>query len=86
MLKKAWRFLIAHPFLAITLIIGLPRAIPWSYHWMHLRSGVLGAVVKVEDERQTLILGSMGSGTTQMSKEINKLGEEEGYEYSCDLV
>eukprot|EP00899_Mesostigma_viride_P025868 jgi/Mesvir1/6466/Mv19541-RA.1 len=68
-------------FVLISVVILTPRA----YTLLHLRSGLVRPRVDLSDERQVLIVGTMGSGTNQMSAELGKLGLEVGHETSHSL-
>ncbi|CAM9242436.1 unnamed protein product, partial [Hapterophycus canaliculatus] len=81
-LKKLLLFFTAHPFLTITLAIGLPKALPCCMRWLRLRSGLMGPVMQVREEKQVLIVGSLGSGTLQMARALTALGVEVGHDTS----
>ncbi|CAM9502625.1 unnamed protein product [Scytosiphon promiscuus] len=84
--RSPWRrflsFFTAYPFLAITLALGLPKAFPMCMRWLRLRSGMMGRVMQVREEKQVLILGSLGSGTLQMARALTALGVEVGHDTS----
>ncbi|CAM9137186.1 unnamed protein product [Ectocarpus sp. 6 AP-2014] len=80
--RKLLTFIAAYPFVAITLAAVLPRAVLPSMKWMRLRSGLMRPVVEVHEEKQVLIVGSLGSGTSDISAALTRLGLEVGHETS----
>lgn len=64
---------------AVVVIVAWIQNFP---HWLRLRSGLIRPVMTDDEERQVLILGIQGSGTTQMSNSLKNLGLEIEHENS----
>eukprot|EP00924_Labyrinthula_sp_SR-Ha-C_P001359 maker-scaffold_44-snap-gene-1.91-mRNA-1 protein AED:0.01 eAED:0.01 QI:75/1/1/1/1/1/3/422/328 len=69
----------------ITIVICLPYGLYLSYYWLRLKSGLLRPRVELTTERQVIIFGVQGSGTSDTSEKLNQLGFEVAHETSDAL-
>mmetsp|Transcript_24027 Transcript_24027/g.43437 ORF Transcript_24027/g.43437 Transcript_24027/m.43437 type:complete len:387 (-) Transcript_24027:303-1463(-) len=85
----AWETISRHPAVLGLVFLGIPYAIYCSYfflllqkpHW--ISNDLLRPAVSMADERQVLIVGTMSSGTTQITHELHDiLNLEVGHEDS----
>mmetsp|Transcript_8208 Transcript_8208/g.30276 ORF Transcript_8208/g.30276 Transcript_8208/m.30276 type:complete len:391 (-) Transcript_8208:17-1189(-) len=66
----------------LTVLVLTPYALKLAYDFYHFHSGLTRPVVAPSDQRQVLIMGLQGAGTSQMSKRLSELGIEVGHESS----
>eukprot|EP00512_Aurantiochytrium_limacinum_P013417 CAMPEP_0171568922 /NCGR_PEP_ID=MMETSP0961-20121227/2050_1 /TAXON_ID=87120 /ORGANISM="Aurantiochytrium limacinum, Strain ATCCMYA-1381" /LENGTH=407 /DNA_ID=CAMNT_0012123139 /DNA_START=15 /DNA_END=1238 /DNA_ORIENTATION=- len=64
----------------ICVVVVGPYAIYSAYMWIMLSSGLVRPVVRLEDPRQMLVIGTQSSGTMHTAESLNDLGIEVAHE------